>query len=234
MDSKEETLGQLIERIINGEKDLARQAAEDSLAVGLDALEAIQQGTSKAMKVVGRRFAAFEIFLPELIMAAEAANAAMAVLLPNVSADRREEALTGRVVIGTVSGDLHDIGKNLVSAVLSSAGFEVHDLGVDVPSKKFADAVQDVKADIVAISSLLTTSMQCQKDVIDYMTDMGLRDKCFVIVGGGPVTPTWAAQIGSDGYGRRATDAAEVCSLLMQGDQKPPLSQPVIVGDLDD
>lgn len=230
MANKEEILGKLSEGIMKGETDLARQAAEESLAAGLDPLETIQQGTSKAMEVVGLRFRSFEIFLPELIMAAEAANAAMAVLLPKIAGDRRKEAMAGRVVLGTVSGDIHDIGKNLVSAVLSAAGFGVHDLGVDVPSKKFADVAQEVEADIIGLSSLLTTSMQYQKDAIDYITDMGLRDKYFIIIGGGPVTPTWAAQIGADGYGRRAADAAELCRLLMQGSHKPPLSQPIVVG----
>jgi len=230
MASKEEILGRLSEGIMRGETDLARQAAEESLAAGLDPLETIQQGTSKAMEVVGLRFRSFEIFLPELIMAAEAANAAMAVLLPNIAGDRRKEAMAGRVVLGTVSGDVHDIGKNLVWAVLSAAGFEVHDLGVDVPSKRFVDVAQEVEADIVGLSSLLTTSMQYQKDAIDYVTDMGVRDKYFIIVGGGPVTPAWAAQIGADGYGRRAADAAELCRLLMQADHKPPLSQPIVVG----
>jgi len=230
MANKEEILGKLSEGIMKGETALARQAAEESLAAGLDPLETIQQGTSKAMEVVGLRFRSFEIFLPELIMAAEAANAAMAVLLPKIASDRRKEAMAGRVVLGTVSGDVHDIGKNLVSAVLSAAGFQVHDLGVDVPSKKFVDVAQEVEADIIGLSSLLTTSMQYQKDAIDYVTDMGLRDKYFIIVGGGPVTPTWAAQIGADGYGRRAADAAELCRLLMQGGHKPPLSQPIVVG----
>ncbi len=226
-------LDELIQAIIDGQQDMAREAAERSLAVGMDPLTTIQQGTSRAMEVVGEQFASFEIFLPQLIMAAEAANAAMAVLLPALAVDRRGEAVAGRVVIGTVSGDLHDIGKNLVSAVLSAAGFEVRDLGIDVPSKDFARAAQEFRADIVALSSLLTTSMPFQKDVIDYLNDIGLRDQCFVIVGGGPITPHWTRQVGADGYGRRATDAAELCRLLMKEDRKPPLSEPIIVGGLE-
>jgi corrinoid protein of di/trimethylamine methyltransferase len=227
--TSKETLDRLIEEIIHGNQDQAREAAEASLAAGIDPLEIIQQGTTKALQVVGRKFSDFEIFLPELIMAAEAANAAMSVILPQIAAEERKEATGGRVVIATVSGDLHDIGKNLVSAVLSAAGFEVHDLGVDVPSRQIANAARDLNADIIALSSLLTTSMQFQKDVVEYVTEMGLRERLFIIVGGGPVTPEWASEIRADGYGRRAPDAAELCRQLMAGERRPPLPDPVIV-----
>lgn len=228
--TSKEILDRLIEEIMEGNQDQAREAADAALATGLDPLEVIQQGTAKALQVVGQQFGDFKIFLPELIMAADAANAAMSVILPQISAVERKGVTGGKVVIATVSGDLHDIGKNLVSAVVSAAGFQVHDLGVDVPSKQIADAARDLDADIIALSSLLTTSMQFQKDVVDYVTDLGLRNRFFIIVGGGPVTPDWARQIGVDGYGRRAPDAADLCRQLVSGGQKPPLADPIVVG----
>jgi corrinoid protein of di/trimethylamine methyltransferase len=228
-DTKDKILDKLMAGIIQGERNLACEAAEESLAAGLDPLDTIQRGSAAAMELVGRRFSSFEIFLPELILAAEAANGAMDILLPEIAANRRQQAQAGQVVIGTVAGDLHDIGKSLVSAVLSAAGFRVYDLGVDVPAKRFVDAAMEMGADIIGLSSLLTTSMQFQKDVIDYAIDMGIRDRCFIIVGGGPVTPDWMLEVGADGYGRRASDAAELCRLIMHSDQRPPLSSPIAI-----
>ena len=222
-------IGALAEAVMIGDPAGARRAAEQALAAGLDPLEIVQQGVMQATETVGRRFQDFEIYLPELILAADAAQAAMSVLMPRISAERQAQASTGRVVIGTVSGDVHDIGKNLVSAILAANAFEVHDVGTDAPGKRFVEKAEEVGAHIIALSCLLSTSLLFQKDVIDYLNDSGRRNQFFVIVGGGPVTAAWAAQIGADGYGRDAPEAAAVCRHLMTSGARPPLPQPVCV-----
>ena len=132
-------------------------------------------------------------------------------------------------MLATVAGDIHEIGKNIVGALLVANGFQVFDLGVSVDVKHVMQKAREVKADIIALSTLLTVSMPYQEDVINYLRDAGLRDKYFVIVGGGPVTPEWAAKIGADGYGRAAIHAVTVCKELMGG-PKPPLAEPLVVG----
>lgn len=219
----------LAQAVMTGDAAGARQAAEVAIAAGADPLEAVHQGVMEATETVGRKFQEFEIFLPELIMAADAAKAAMDVLIPHLAADQRAQATLGKVVVGTVSGDVHDIGKNLVGAVLAANGFEVHDIGIDAPVRRFIDKAEEVGASIIALSCLMSGSLLYQKDVIQYLADTGRRDRFYVIVGGGPVTPAWAAEIGADGYGRDATQAAEVCKRLLAGTACPPLGQPVLV-----
>jgi trimethylamine corrinoid protein len=223
----EEILDRLANAIIEGEPDLAEAAARDALAAGIPPLQAIDKGANKGMEVIGDRFSKFEIFLPELILAGDAMNAALAVLLNSLTAEQAKGLRQGKVVIAAVTGDIHDIGKNIVSALLTVNGFEVIDLGVNVDVKQIIHKAEETKADIIALSTLLSTSLPYQKDVVKYLEDAGKRAGFFVIVGGGPVAPDWAKQIGADGYGRTAAHAVELCKQLV-AQYEPPLREPLV------
>ena len=213
---KKEILEKLAKTVMDGDEERAKKAAEEALKAKIDPVSAIKDGLTKGIKIVGEKFHNFEIFLPEVILAADAMKAAMAVLKPHIAAERANEVMRGKAVIGTVRGDIHDIGKNLVAAMLEVSGYEVHDMGTDCPSTKFIEKAKEVGADIIGMSSLMVTSMCYQKDVIDYLKDMNERNKYWIMVGGGPVTPQWTIEIGADGYGRFSDDAVEVANTLME------------------
>ncbi len=200
--------------IIDGEPELAAELAQKALDQGLDPLDAINQGFVPGVNYVGEQFAAGEMFLPELVVAGEAMKAAVAILEPEFARRGTTREILGRVVIGTIEGDIHEIGKTLVATMLSASGFEVHDLGVDVPIMKFVEKAREVNADIVGISALLTTTMVRQKDVIEALDDSGLRPQVKVMVGGAPVTQGWAAEIGADGYSEDAVGSVAVAKKL--------------------
>ncbi|KUO42453.1 MAG: hypothetical protein APU95_00710 [Hadesarchaea archaeon YNP_N21] len=221
-----EILEKLANAVITGDVDEARKVAEEALKANVDPLEAIKNGLAKGMDVIGKKFHNFEVFLPEVMLAADAMKAGIEILRPYLSAESAAKMSKGKVVIGTVFGDIHDIGKNLVAAMLEAAGFEVYDLGTDCPSTKFVEKAEEVKADIIAMSSLMVTSMFYQKEVVDFLKDAGEREKYWVMVGGGPVTPEWAKEIGAEGYGRFADDAVEVAKTLIEAGDKVAL--PVI------
>jgi methylmalonyl-CoA mutase cobalamin-binding domain/chain len=225
----EEILDRLAQAIIDGDSEAAEAAAKEAMAAGIPPLVAMNEGATKGITVVGERFECFESFLPDLMLAGRAMKAAVAVLLDALPRDGGEKLQRGKVIIATVAGDLHDIGKNIVASLLMASAFEVLDLGVDVEAKEIFRKAREVKADVIALSTLLTTSMPFQEDVRAYLRDSDSRDKHFVIVGGGPVTPEWAAQAGADGYGRTAAHAVELCKRLLAGDLQPPLAEPVIV-----
>ncbi|MDI7277564.1 MAG: corrinoid protein [Anaerolineae bacterium] len=206
--------------------DQVVELTERLLAEGVHALDVIDTA-SRAMHRVGERFAAFEIFLPELMIAGERMKRCMAVLQPPLLAGGAQAAC-GRVVIGTVSGDVHDIGKNLVATMLSVGGFDVVDLGVNVPPLDFIRAAREQRADILALSSLMTASLPYQKEVIDLLVELGERDRYYVIIGGGPVTPSFAVQAGADGWTDNAAKAVGLCKQLMESKQRPPLKTLVI------
>ncbi len=170
----------------------------------------IEGGLSPGMKEVGNRFARYEIYLPEMMLAAEAWDQAMKVLEPKLLESGVERKKVGRVVIGTVSGDVHSIGKNIVAAMLKMSGFEVFDLGVDVAASAFVLKAEEVGADIIAASALMSTTMPQQKNVIEHLNARGVRDKYRVLIGGGSTTQEWADTIGADGYGRTAGDATSL------------------------
>lgn len=214
-----EMIEKLKETIREGAEKEARKTAEKFIESGGDPLTAISNVT-EVMQEIGDKFSRFEIFLPEVILAADAVKEALTVLAANISEEKKQEIRRGKVVIGTVFGDIHDIGKNLVATMLQVAGFEVYDLGADVQSGKFVDEAEKVKADIIAMSSLITPSMIYQKDVIDQLQDMGARDRYRVMVGGAPVTPQWAEKISADGWGKYAEDAVEVAKLLMESNRE--------------
>jgi corrinoid protein of di/trimethylamine methyltransferase len=201
--------------IIDGDTDQAEALAQQALTQGLDPLEAINAGFVQGINYVGDQFGAGEMFLPDLMLAAEAMKKAVAILEPEMKRRGTARQMLGKVVLGTVKGDIHEIGKNLVATMLTASGFEVHDLGVDVPFAKFAEKAREVNADIVGVSALLTTTMVGQKTVIEALDDMGLRPKIKVMVGGAPVTKGWAQEIGADGYSEDAMGAVALAKKLV-------------------
>ncbi len=215
MSEGEAILRGLAESVIDGDEDRAREFAKKAVDAGIDPLTAIKEGLMSGMKVVGDRFSRLEIFLPEVLLAADAMKAALEILEPLIVKEEREKLTLGKVVIGTVQGDIHDIGKNIVAMLLKANGFEVYDLGRDVPIDEFINKAEEVGADIIAISTLLSTSMPYMEDVIRLLKDRGLREKYKVMVGGGPVTREFAEEIGADGYGDNAEEAVEVAKKLL-------------------
>jgi len=202
--------------IIDGDEDKAEALAQQAIAQGLDPLDAINLGFVQGINYVGDQFGAGEMFLPDLMIAAEVMKKAVAVLEPEMKKRGVQRQVLGKVVLGTVKGDIHEIGKNLVATMLSASGFEVRDLGVDVPYEKFAETAREVNADIVGVSALLTTTMTGQKNVIEALDDMGLRPKVKVMVGGAPVTRGWAEEIGADGYSEDAMGAVALAKRLVR------------------
>lgn len=188
----------------------AEAAAREAVAAGLNPVEAVEKGFAGAIRELGEAFDRMEIFLPQLVMAADAMKAGVRVLEEAIQASGGKLEKKGVVVLGTVEGDIHDIGKTVVGAMLQANGYEVHDLGVDVPSTRFIQAAEELNANIIALSALLSTTMLHQRDVLGLLRNKGLQDKYFVIVGGAPVTQQWADEIGADAYGLHAVEAVKV------------------------
>jgi corrinoid protein of di/trimethylamine methyltransferase len=188
----------------------AAAAAREAVAAGLNPLEAVEKGFAGAIRELGEAFDRMEIFLPQLVMAADAMKAGVAVLEEAIQASGGKLEKKGVVVLGTVEGDIHDIGKTVVGAMLQANGYEVHDLGVDVPSPRFIQAAQDLGANIIALSALLSTTMLHQRDVTELLRNKRLQDEYFVIIGGAPVTQHWADEIGADAYALHAVEAVRV------------------------
>jgi len=212
---KNQILEKLAAVVIDGTEDEAKVLAQAVVANKIDPLEAIEQGLSKGMEIIGGRFECGDAYLPELLMAAASFNAAMAVLKPEIEAQKKQIVKLGKVLIGTVKGDVHSIGKDIVASVMDTSGFDVVDLGVDNPSLNIIQEAEKVQADVIALSSVMTTTMPAQKEVIDTLKEMGIRQKYFVIIGGGPVNQEWADRIGADGYGKSAIDAVALVKGLM-------------------
>ena len=198
--------------IINGDLKAAVAATKEALAAQVDPLVLVTDHMVPAMDEVGKRFECEEYFVPELLLSARAMKGALELLRPLLVASGAEPA--GRVVIGTVKGDLHDIGKNLVASMLEGGGFEVIDLGADVAPEKFAQAVKERGANIVCLSALLTVTMPSMKTTIEALKQAGVRDRAKVLIGGAPVTQQYADEIGADGYGQSATAAVQLAREL--------------------
>lgn len=211
----EELYQAMAQSVIEGEDEEAAALARQVIEQGLDPLEAINKGFVAGLDEVGEEYGCGEMFLPDLVLAAEAMKAAMAVLEPELARRGASRQILGTVVIGTVEGDIHDIGKTLVATMLSASGFKVHDLGVDVPLPTFVEKAGEVQADLIGLSALLTTTMVKQKMLIESLEEAGLRSKIRVIVGGAPVTRSWADEIGADGYSEDAIGAVGVARQLM-------------------
>jgi len=214
--ANERLFQEMADAVIAGLPKQARELAETALCTGIDPLDAIERGFKPGMDFVGEGFAKGELFIPDLMMSGEAMKAAIAALEPEMLKRKQERQVLGKVVIGTVQGDIHEIGKTLVATMLAADGFEVHDLGVDVAPQQFLDGVRQFDADVVGLSALLTTTLLNQEAVIAALEEAGLRDRVKVIVGGVPAGPEWAEEIGADAYAENATEAVDVVKRLMQ------------------
>jgi corrinoid protein of di/trimethylamine methyltransferase len=212
--TKNELLPKMNEAIVSGDRESAAALAGDAVRSGLDLLEVIEQGYVPGIQKVGELWEQGEYFLPELISSAEAMKAAMAILDPELQRRNIGSRMGGRVVIGTVEGDIHDIGKNLVASMLQAGGFEVFDLGADVKLERFIDKAEEVGAGMICLSALLTTTMTNQKRLLGLLRDRGLRDKYKVLVGGAPASRKWAEDIGADGYAENAVAAVKLAKSL--------------------
>ncbi|MCK5563199.1 corrinoid protein [Candidatus Bathyarchaeota archaeon] len=210
----EDILNRLKEAVINYDVDETVKVAQEVIETGFDPLKAIEEGLAAGLQVIGDKFGRGEIFLPMLMISAEATKKALAILEPAVAEGKSRKTL-GKVVIGTVEGDIHDIGKSIVAAMLTANGFEVHDIGCDVPTSKFIEKVKEVNPDIIGMSALLTTTMPKMTEVINALKKEGLREKVKVMVGGAPVSAAWAEQIGADTYGEDAMAAVDVVKKLL-------------------
>lgn len=213
----EELYKKMAQSIIDGDSDLAVALAQQAIAAGLDPLEAITMGYVHGVNQVGASFACGDAFLPELVMAGEAMKSAIAALEPEMQRRGTTRQVLGKVVLATVEGDIHEIGKSLVGTMLSATGFEVYDLGVDVPAARIIEKVKETNADLVGLSALLTTTMVKQKEVIDELDKLGLRSRVKVMVGGAPVTRDWVEKIEADGYSEDAIGAVDVAKRLVSG-----------------
>lgn len=227
-----ELVAALKKAVAEGEDSESAALARSSLDAGVDPMALIREAIQPAMDEVGQSYETGDAFLPELIRAGDAAKAALDLIVPRLSDDDQAAARKGTVVIGTMYGDNHDIGKNIVSAILAANGFKVVDLRVNVPPKEFLQAAQREGATIIAASTLITTSLPYQREIVRLLADSGNRERFYVVVGGGPVTPEWARQIGADGYGRDAKDAAELCLRLIDAAHAPGQGDTLAVGAL--
>ena len=213
MTDKNRILEGLLKAVIEGDVQGVVDLAEQSIAAGLTPLESIEGGLTPGITEVGDAFGRGEMFLPEMVASAEAMEAAMGVLEPHFKGDEAKKK--GKVLVGTVKGDIHDIGKNIVIALLKVNGWEVVDLGRDVPSADFVDKAIDLKADVVGISGLLTTSLPMMRDIIQMMVEDEVREEIKVIIGGGPTSQDYADEIGADGYGDTAYNAIQLCDKIL-------------------
>ena len=207
MANAQEIYARMTRAIEEYDSEAAAAAAREAVAAGLNLLEAVEKGFADPIRRLGEAFDRMEIFLPQLMLGSEAMKAGMAVLEEAIKSAGGTLVNKGVVVIGTVEGDIHDIGKTVVAALLQANGYQVHDLGVEVPAGRFIEAAQSQKADIIAMSALLSTTMLYQRDVIEMLGNKGLRERFYTIVGGAPVSQKWAEEIGAAGYARGAYEA---------------------------
>ena len=215
--SKEDTLARMEKAIIEGNKQEAEALAREALEEKMDLLEVIEKGYVRGIQMVGDLWERGEYFLPELITSAECMKAAMSILQPELEKAQIQAQSKGKVVIGTVEGDIHDIGKNLVASMLAANGFNVIDLGADVNLERFVEKAEEENADFICLSALLTTTMLGQKRVIEVLKEKNLSPRIKVMVGGAPVNQKWADDIGADGYGENAMKAVKVAQNISKG-----------------
>lgn len=213
---REEILDRIRRAIVSLDVENIQKLCMDAIEAGIQAYEIIMDGFSKGLEIVGEKYEREEYYLAELVVAGEVVMEGMKVLEPYLKVG--EFKMIGKVVIGTVKGDLHDIGKNIVATLLRASGLEVIDLGVDVPPKRFVEAVKEYKPNIVAMSALLTTTMNEMENVIKALRETGLRDKVRVIVGGAPITDEFAKKIGADAAAKDAIEGVNICKMWLAGD----------------
>ncbi len=209
--SEKNILEKISDAVVNLDIDGVKAACKEAVDAGIPAYKAVTDGMAKGMEIVGQKYEANEYFLAELIMAGETMKEGMTVLGPYLKAGDIKSA--GKMVMGTVRGDLHDIGKNIVVTLMNAAGFEVVDLGVDVPAEKYVEAVKSSKPDIVGMSALLTTTMVEMEAIIKALKKAGLRDNVKIIIGGAPITPEYAKKIGADAAAKDAVEGVNICKV---------------------
>ena len=205
----------LRQSIVDGDATASAALAEQALADGVPPLDAIERGLVPGLSYVGEQFGLGELFLPDMMLAARAMQKAIDILEPEMKRQSTVRHTVGTVVIGTVKGDIHEIGKNLVGMMLATSGFEVHDLGVDVSPDQFVEAAREHDADLIGVSALLTTTMAGQRTVVEAVAAAGLRPKVKVMVGGAPASTSWATEIGADGYSEDAIGAVALARKLV-------------------
>ena len=213
---QDELFIRMVEAVIDGEKERAVALALEALRLEIPPLEAINKGYIVGIQKVGELFEKGDFFLPELVMGAEAMQAALAVLEPELQKRQEVRKRLGMAVAGTVEGDIHEIGKRLVCTMLVANGFDVLDLGPDVATETYIEKVRELKPDLLLLSALMTTTMPEQKEVIEALKGAGLRERVKVMVGGAAVSPSWAEEIGADGYAENAIEAVEVAKGLVK------------------
>ena len=206
---------EIVDATVKWEEERCVELARNAIDQGLDPLKVIQEGYSRGMQIVGDKFSTLEYCLPEVMLAADAMNAAVEVLKPYLMKTHESDS-EGTIVIGVIQGDIHDLGKNIVKIMLRAAGFTVHDLGNDVPVRRFVEKAEEVGADIIAASAILTTTMTYMPDISAILKELDLRDNYMLMFGGAPVIADWAIEIGADGYGEDAVEAVAVAKRLMQ------------------
>lgn len=211
--TQEEILRALAEAVVDGDEDIVAKLTSQAIDKGIKPLDIINEGLTKGIDIVGQNFGAGTFFLPDLLLGAKSMEVGIKILEPFLEGTNRE--FLGKVLIGTVEGDLHEIGKNIVIMMLKTSGFEVYDLGVDVPAKIFIEKAKEYQADIIGISALLTTTVGRQKEIIELLAAEGIRQSVKVIIGGAPINQAWADKIGADGYAEDATVAVEVAKRFM-------------------
>ena len=214
--SQQAILEELANAVQAFDSDKVMETTMKALASSIDPGIIIEQGLAKGLRIVGKKFEDGELFLMHLVAAAEPAQKAIKELLePEIKKRGEERKAPGKVVLGTVAGDIHDIGKNIVGAMLIAAGFDVHDIGKDVPTEQFVNKAKEVKADMIGASALLSTSLPMQHEIVKACETEGIRNKVKLIFGGAPVTEEWVREIGGDGYGENATEAVKVAKRLL-------------------
>jgi trimethylamine corrinoid protein len=216
--SEEEILHRLSEAVLAYDADAAAKVAKEAIDAKINPVTAIEKGLAVGLREIGDKFENGELWLPHLVLGAEAMEAAIKVLEGHMPKSELDSTSKGTVVIGTVEGDIHDLGLRIVASMLRANGFKVYDLGCDTPSLTLINKAKEVDADIIAVSSLMTTTMPFMRDLIDALNAAGLRDKYKVLVGGGPVTKEWAQAIGADAYGKDAAEAVKVAIELLSGE----------------
>ncbi|MCW4048873.1 MAG: B12-binding domain-containing protein [Candidatus Bathyarchaeota archaeon] len=216
MATEKAVLQNLYDAVLTFDSDAAVKAAKDAVSMNVNPVKAIEEGLAKGLREIGERFESGDMWLPHLVLGAEALEAAVKVLEEQMPMEDLDVTSSGTIVIGTVESDIHDLGLRIVASMLGANGFKVYDLGCNTPSMTFIEKAKEVNADIIAVSSLMTTTMPFMKDLIEALEAAGLRDQFKILVGGGPVTEEWSKMIGADGYGRDAAEAVKIAKVIMK------------------